>query len=200
MTLRDGWYLMTTAELEQELRRWREPAAVASPTGAPRLSVADALARRNAGNLPDASGRTLRLVLHVDGTPGSVERARGRFEPDFHDEPTWRRPGSVPINVVPLRERSRSAGGPRAWFEDPELAALEAEWAESGTVDAVRVPPELRGFVFKTVLALRSAHKEVSPQSIAASIARWVPPEDASRIRAALMRANSAGTKDASSG
>ncbi|CAN5671949.1 hypothetical protein BH24ACT26_BH24ACT26_22240 [soil metagenome] len=186
---------MSTPELEQELRRWRDPAG-APPTGAPHLSVAEALAYRDAGNLPDQQGRTLRLVVHLHGAPepGLVERRRLELEPDYHEEPTWRRAGSAPINVVPLRIGAKPrSDDPPAWFEEPQLAALEAEWQGAGTVAGLRVPADLRGFVFKTVLALGAAGKEVSARSVADSIARWVPPADAAKIRAALVAANPSG-------
>ena len=134
----------------------------------------------------------MRLVLHVGDThePGALERRRLTFEPDFHDEPTWRRPGSAPVNVVPLAGTRAAREVPGAWFEEPGVGALESECQETGAVAGLRIPAELRGFVLKTVLALRSAGKEVTPETVSASIARWVPAADAERIRAALTAAN----------
>jgi hypothetical protein len=193
--LADGWYLMSTAELERELARHRGEDL--SPTIAPRLSTADALARRDAGNLPDAQGRTLRLILHVadDQELKDLSRRRLEFEPDFHDAPRWRGEGSVPVNVVPLRstplrdtEIHAVSGTP--WWEEPDIAALEEEWSEHGTVGGVAVPGDYRSFVFKTVLSLRAAGKEITVDALAGSIARWVPPQEADRIRQALEAAN----------
>jgi hypothetical protein len=190
--LEEGWYLMSTAELEQELARMREPGGDRVPAGAPKLSVEKALAFRAAGNLPDARGRTLRLVLHNDrpGVPGALEARRLLYEPDFHDAPTWRRPGSVPVNVVPVAIGRRAAPAPAAWLDDPSLARLEEHWRATGEVDGVRVPAQVRGFVFKTVLALRAAERPVTAETLGASIARWVPEEDARAIAEALHDAN----------
>jgi hypothetical protein len=188
----EGWYLMNLDELERELRRAREPGR-GPPSGARRLSTQEALARRDAGNVPDEHGRTLRLVLHVAHPPqaGEIERKRLLFEPDFHEATGWRRPGSAPVNVVPLRvSRRRRAQPPRAWLDDARIAPLEAEWRAAGTIAGLRVPGELRGFVFKTVVALQDAGKEITAESVSASIARWVRPEDAALIRAALVAAN----------
>ncbi|HEX2236602.1 MAG TPA: hypothetical protein VHK89_10030 [Actinomycetota bacterium] len=189
--LEEGWYLMSAAEVEAELARLRDPSRPA--TGARRLSSQDALARRDAGNVPDGEGRSLRLVLHNDrpGVPGAVEARRLRFEPDYHDAPRWRRHGSVPVTVVPLAVGPRrSSPAPESWLDDPALAALESEWRATGAVAGLAVPPDLRGFVFKTVLALRAGGVEVSPATVSDSIARWVPPHVAEEIRAALTRAN----------
>ena len=188
--LEEGWYLMTADELERELARLRDPAR--PPTGVPRLSVEEALAYRDAGNLPDERGRTLRLVLHNDrpGVPGALEERRLRYEPDFHDAPSWRRPGSARVNVVPLRTGAAARRPPQDWRDDPALASLEAEWRATGAVAGVRVLGEWRGFVFKTVLALRAEGRDVSVVTVTSSIARWLPPEDAARLRAALEEAN----------
>ena len=194
--LDEGWYLMNLEELQQELRRIRdaaEPASTAIP-----LTVAQAIARRNAGNLPDEQGRTLRLVLYVSDPPepGALERRRIDFEPDHHEQPSWRRPGSTPVNVVPLRLTREHRARTKAWYEEPAVAALEREWQATGAVSGVRIPGDLRGFVFKTVLALRAAGKEVSPQTLSASIARWLSPADAARVRDALQRANDVSPHD----
>ncbi|MFN2488818.1 MAG: hypothetical protein ABR529_03580 [Actinomycetota bacterium] len=180
---------MNAREVETELRRRRGASTALAPGEAPRLSIAEALAFRDAGNVPDEEGRTLRLVLHVESSPGAAERRRLLFEPDFHDEPRWRRPGSVPINVLPLTTSAPSEP-PRAWFEDPEMAALENEWRATGAVAGALVPSEWRGFVLKTIVALRAAGKVVTPDTIAASVARWLPPAEAELLRAALVEAN----------
>jgi hypothetical protein len=190
--IEEGWYLMNTAELERELARWRAPDEGLPPSTAIRLSIEEALARRNAGNLPDEEGRTLRLVLRVD-TPSELsflQAKRLMWEPDFHDAPRWRREGSKPVNVVPLRAtEAQPESGP--WWENPDLAALEDEWSGSGTVAGLKVPGEYRGFVYKTVLALRSAGVEITPDTVADSIARWLPADESDRIRAALKNAAS---------
>lgn len=180
---------MSSAEIEAELARLRDP--LRAPSGARRLATEEALARRDAGNRPDERGRSLRLVLHNDrpGVPGAVEARRLAFEPDYHDAPRWRRPGSVPVTVVPLPVAARRAP-PESWLDDPALAALESEWLATGAIAGLVIPGELRGFVFKTVLALRAGGKEVSARTVSDSIARWVPPRIADEIRAALTRAN----------
>jgi len=182
--LTDGWYLMSTADLERELARWRAPETNAEPSHARRLSVAQALEFRDAGNLPDEFDRTLRLVLRIDDTGelANVEERRLEFEPDYQDAPTWRREGSRPINVVPLRRPGIEPVTEGAWWENPELAELEREFADRGSAAGVRVPGEYRGFIFKTVLSLRSQGSEVNPTTISDSIARWLSPEDAARI------------------
>ena len=186
---------MNLEELQQELRRLRAPSE-APPSGALPLSPEEALARRDAGNLPDGSGRTLRLVLHVSDPPepGALERKRLLFEPDYHRAPTWRRPGSVPVNVVPLRLSRDHPAHFDAWYEDPAVAALEAEWQATGAVCGISIPSDMRAFVFKTVLALRSAGAEVSVESVAGSVARWLRPADAERVRTALRSANQRST------
>jgi hypothetical protein len=186
--LEEGWYLMTTAELEVELGRRRGRSA--QPSGAIPLSIQEALVFRNAGNLPDDGGRTLRLVLHIDpAQPGALEKRRLELEPDYHDAPDWRRDGSVPVNVVPIRIASSPGRNSAAWWEDPALAALEREWREHGTVEGLSVPGPYRGFVYKTVLALKEAGLPVSASAVADSIARWLPGRDAAEIRAALLEA-----------
>lgn len=188
----DGWYLMSTGDLEHELARFRSPEHEAPPSRALRLSNEDALAYRNSGNLPDAHERTLRLVLLINdaGDLAGLEARRLSFEPDYHDAPTWRREGSHPVNVVPLRRSGVAPESSGAWWDDPSLAGLEREFQERGTAAGVAIPGEYRGFIFKTVLALRAQGREVTPQSICDSIARWLPDEDVSRIAAAMAEAN----------
>lgn len=186
----DGWYLMSTSDLETMLSSFRAGAEVL-PDGAVALTVAEALAFRDAGNLPDEDGRTLRLVLRVEGPKDllELEARRRRFEPDHLDPPTWRVEGSRPVNVVPLRGKEVQ-GRAEPWWEEAELGALERQWQAEGRVDGVAIPGEYRGFVFKTVLALRAAGREVSADSIAGSIERWVPDYAAAEIRAALRDVN----------
>jgi hypothetical protein len=189
--LEEGWYLMSTQDLEIELEQWRSPDKVLPPSQAQKLSIEEALAYRNAGNLPDSHGRTLRLVLTLD-MPEDLNALQSRrlgYEPDFHAAPRWRRPGSSPVNVVPLR-RPEVRGEARPWWEEPELAALEDEWSSTGAVAGLHIPSEYRSFVYKTILALRAADLEVSPDSVADSIARWVPSQEAQEIRDALGEAN----------
>jgi hypothetical protein len=190
--LEEGWYLMSVADLEVELRRLRHPDST-EPSGARRLSQAEALSYRAAGNLPDGRERSLRLVLFVDARSGApaVDARRRRYEPDYDDAPTWRREGSVPVNVVPLRTSEPEPRAPRAWFEDPEVGALEREWQATGAVGGVRIPAEVRGFVLKTILSLRAAGKVVDIESITGSVSRWLSPEDAQWVRSSLEAANS---------
>lgn len=183
--LDEGWYLMSIGELESALRDLRE----GSPTTAAgvRLSIEEALAYRDSGNLPDSEGRTLRLVLRLEEEGvEAVALKRLLFEPDYHSAPDWRREGSKPINIVPLRGKRPADGSPGPWWEDPFVAPLEDEWQREGTVRGVKVPGDYRSFVYKTVLALEAAGQQVSATSIADSISRWVSPEDAERIRRAL--------------
>ncbi|MBA2426533.1 MAG: hypothetical protein H0V60_05540 [Actinobacteria bacterium] len=198
--LAEGWYLMSTSDLELELRRRRSPDGLVPPSHALRLSVRDALDYRNAGNLPDELGRTLRLVMHVNGPKdlSALSRKRLLYEPDYHSAPEWRRAGSTHVNVVPLRTEAALQPNPHAppappalpWWEEPALAALETEWRERGTVAGLRVPGAYRSFVYKTVLTLRAASLPITPRSVADSIARWVPPGEADVIRSALIEAN----------
>jgi len=192
--LHEGWYLMSTSDLERELKRWRSPGLGFPPTDALPLTIPEALAYRNAGNLPDAQGRTLRLVLEVSDAEElkSLSAKRMQFEPDYHDPPNWKRAGSAHVNVVPLRD-PQVTGDPRAWWEKPQLAALEAEWSATETVEGLRVPGELRGFVYKTVLALKAGGRSVSPDTIADSLERWLPPLEVAQIREALKEANPKG-------
>ena len=64
-----------------------------------------------------------------------------------------------------------------------------SSWKES-TAGGVRVPGEYRGFIFKTIVALRSQGREVTPETIADSIARWLPEESAARIARELNELN----------
>lgn len=189
-TLQEGWYLMSVADLEIELRRIREPGRVTEPSRAERLSNEAALEYRNAGNLPDELGRSLRLVLR--GAPESLGTSRLRFEPDFHRAPSWRRPGSKPVNVVPLPdERPRpDAATEKGWWEQDDVAGLEAEWNRSGEVAGIVVPGAYRSFVFKTVASLKSAGVEVSVDAIVGSVARWLAPDQVAELEGALREAN----------
>jgi hypothetical protein len=190
--LDEGWYLMSTADLEAELARWRLKDEELPASNARRLTVEDALSYRNAGNLPDEHDRTLRLVLRIDRADDlpAIDSKRRLYEPDYHERPSWRTVGSVPVNVVPLRDPGVRGRTELSWWEQPELKELEDEWTDRGTVAGVGVPEAYRGFVFKTVLALRAAGREVTAESLADSIARWVGPREAEEIRAALREAN----------
>jgi hypothetical protein len=185
--LEEGWYLMSTSDLELELARRRSPEEAQEPSNALRLSRDEALAYRNAGNLPDELDRSLRLVLEVSDEDDlkNLHVKRARYEPDYHEAPSWRRPGSRPVNVVPLRA-PQVRGRSRPWWEDPEAGALEEEWQRSGTMAGIPVPGEYRGFVLKTVIALRSLGAPVTAETVANSIERWVPSQEADRIRSAL--------------
>ena len=186
---------MSDADLEQELIRWRTSPRARPPSNAVRLETDEALAYRNAGNLPDDKGRTLRLVLVVEKTSelASLDDKRLMYEPDFHDAPKWRIAGARAVNVVPLRGTITESTAADAWWEEPELAALEEEWQQHGTVAGVAIPAGYRSCVYKTVLSLQAAGKEVTAASIADSIERWVAEQDALRIRAALEEANRTG-------
>ncbi|MEA2452325.1 MAG: hypothetical protein QOG04_1035 [Actinomycetota bacterium] len=179
---------MSSKDVEIELKRWRNPDEEVKASAAQQLSIEEALAYRNAGNLPDAQGRSLRLVLHVNDAAelSYLQEKRLEFEPDFHDAPSWRKEGSKPVNVVPLRRDDVVGDGGRAWWEDPDVAALETEWMATGSVAGMRVPADVRSFVYKTVLSLRAAGREVNPDSVADSIARWMSPKEAEQIRASL--------------
>lgn len=183
---------MSTADLELELKRQREPGTAVPPSNALALSVEEALAYRDAGNLPDQHDRSLRLVLVVNDPAelSYLQEKRLEYEPDFHDAPAWRREGSRPVNVVPLRTDPGGRGSPmvEGWWNDPELARMEDEWSRTGRVAGMSVPAEYRSFIYKTVLSLRAAHKEVSAEAVLASIARWLPPRDVQRIALALRK------------
>jgi hypothetical protein len=189
LRLREGWYLMSVRDLEIELSRWRGDAAGERSNALP-LSIEEALAFRDAGNVPDELGRSLRLVLLPDGETGTLDEPRRRWEPDFHDAPDWRREGSVPVNVVPLRDRPPDPRPEIAWWDDPEMARMEEEWQRSGAVAGLRIPGAYRGFVYKTIRSLRSDARAVTVDSVCNSIARWVTPSVAAEVRAALQAAN----------
>ena len=181
--MREGWYLMSTRELEQLLAAWRSSDRDVE-FGVP-LTVDQALAHRDAGNVPDERDRSLRLVLFVDDEP--LERKRLRYEPDFHQAPEWRRDGSRPVNVVPLRiDVSPDKDEHPPWWELPRVKELEQEWRRTGVVAGVEVPAKYRSFVFKTVIALQDAGEPVTAETISGSIARWLSPEDATRVRESL--------------
>ena len=186
--LSEGWYLMSVADLERELERLRSPETSLPPSNAERLSVTAALAYRAAGNFPDELDRTLRLVLEVASAEelAHLQVKRLLYEPDFHDAPRWRREGSRPVNVVPLRRPGMEVQAPDTWLEDPQLQALEEEWRATGRVAGMRVPGDYRGFVLKTVLALRSAGREPSPEAVVDSVARWLRAEDVAVLQRAL--------------
>ena len=179
----EGWYLLSDLEVEQVLlaiKAGDEPDIESQG-----LDQDAALAFRDRGNVPDEADRVLRLFLRFEGeSDHSVERKRIRFEPDFHSAPNWRRPGSRPVNVIPLGLSQPSDAKP--WWEDAAMAELEEEWSRSGTVSGVTVPAEYRSFVYKTVVALRASNHVVSASSIADSAARWLPAEQAEALRRAL--------------
>ena len=180
---------MSTADLEKELARRRGDEA--PPSNAVPLSIEDALAYRNAGNLPDDQGRTLRLVLlarTIEEVRG-LGRKRAEFEPDYQSALSWRREGSAPVNVVPLRSPDVAADM-SPWWESPDVAELEREWRATGRVAGLRVPAEYRGFVLKTVASLRDAGVTVDVDSVAASLARWLSPQQTREIRDALRAAS----------
>ena len=187
-TLQEGWYLMSVADLEIELARIRAPKAVHGTSRARRLSTEEALAYRDSGNVPDEHGRSLRLVLR--GAPESLGTTRLRFEPDFHRAPAWRRPGSKPVNVVPLTEARGDSdeASDKAWWEHDDVAALEAEWTRSGTIAGIVVPAAYRSFVFKTAASLQSAGIEVTIDSVLASVGRWLSPEQVGELEEALRK------------
>ncbi len=186
--LEEGWYLMSAGDVEVELARLRNPAEQRVSAAQP-LTRTEALAYRDAGNLPDEAGRTLRLVLRAN-VPGGLEQRRLDFEPDYHAAPLWRRRGSKPVNIIPLENSTNRDSEAGPWWDEPQVKALEDEWRERGTIAGVRVPGELRSFVHKPVLSLRAAGKEITADAIADSIARWVSTDDAERIRRALREAN----------
>lgn len=176
---------MSVRDLEIELARLRDPAREGDESNARRLTTDEALAYRSAGNLPDELDRTLRLVLIVDAEPLSEKRLR--FEPDFHAAPLWKRDGSRPINVVPLRAGDRPPPKVETpWWEQPDVAPLEAEWQRTGEIEGLAIPAELRSFVLKTIASLRSAGVEVSRRSILDSVSRWLSPAQVAELREAF--------------
>lgn len=193
----EGWYLMSTSTLEQLLSRLRARSSDVLPPGALHLTLEEALAYRDAGNLPDQEGRTLRLLLHARDREEvrRLSEKRLHFEPDYHEAPRWRREGSKPVTVVPLRGDVAPAKD-AAWWEEPDLASMEAEWTASGAVDGLRIPEEYRGFVYKTILSLRAAGRDVTVQTVVDSVSRWLLPAETAEIRSALERANRSTTAD----
>ena len=181
---------MSVADLEIELARWR--GSQSRPSNAQRLSIDEALAYRNSGNLPDHLGRTLRLVFEIKD-PSDLSRLdskRLEFEPDYHEAPSWRRAGSVPVNVVPLRPPEVTGPATSNWWDQPELARLEDAWSTDGTVAGLKIPAEYRSFVYKTVLALQAGGREVTLQALLDSLARWMSPEDLAVLESALRQEN----------
>jgi hypothetical protein len=189
--LTEGWYLMSTSDLERELAHRRGTKAGAASSGALRLTVAEALAYRDAGNLPDEQGRTLRLLLFArdHDEVRNLPLQRTLYEPDYHDPPKWRRQGSKPVNVVPLRDEMVPSNE-MPWWEEPDVAALESEWLATGSIEGLRIPGDYRGFIYKTILSLRAQGREITATGVADSLARWLRPEDSARIRKALVEAN----------
>ena len=181
--MREGWYLMSIHELEQALPAWRagEPVDVGRP-----LTIEEALEIRNAGNVPDDEDRSLRLVLFVQDEP--LEQKRLRYEPDYHRAPDWRRDGSRPVNVVPLRTPTSPPATTGPWWDLPRVRELEEEWRATGAVAGIQVPADYRSFVFKTVIALQDAGLPITPSTIGDSVARWLTPEDAQKIRSSLRK------------
>jgi hypothetical protein len=176
---------MSVRDLEVELGRIRDPKRSEERSNAVRLAQQEALAYRARGNLPDDQGRSLRLVLWVDDEPLGEKRLR--YEPDLHAAPSWRRQGSRPINVVPLAFETRAeANEDLPWWEQPDVAPLEAEWRRTGRVGEIAVPADLRGFVLKTIASLRAAGLEVTQQSVLDSVSRWLSPVQVAELRAAF--------------
>jgi hypothetical protein len=188
--LQDGWYLMSTTSLVRLLEAFRRGDETYEADDIEPLPVADALAFRNAGNLPDDQERTLRLVLRVDSKEDlhSLDERRLALEPDYLDPPAWRREGSKPVNVVPLRAADVK-GTARPWWDDPAAGALESEWQAAGVIDGVIVPGEFRSFIFKSVIALRQAGKPVTSESILGALERWLTADQVEEIREAFRRA-----------
>lgn len=181
---------MSIADLEIELARLRGEDR--PPSNALVLETTTALAYRNKGNLPDEADRSLRLVLRVEDEVdlGSLEVKRLRFEPDFYKATSWRREGSKPVNVVPLRAPQVGTPDRGPWWDDPEMASMEAEWVETGSVAGLFIPGAYRSFVYKTIAFLRSTGMVISVDSVSDSVARWMSRTDADVLRAALADAN----------
>ncbi|MDQ3985972.1 MAG: hypothetical protein M3280_05685 [Actinomycetota bacterium] len=182
---------MSTRDLELELRRWRGDAGTPR-SNARSLSVEQALGFRNEGNLPDDLDRSLRLVLWVEDPADLARLSEKRllYEPDFQDAPDWRREGSRPVNVVPLRPEGVFGPQSGPWWDDPAMAQLESEWNRSGAVAGVKVPADYRGFVHKTVLSLRATGKPISVDAIVDSVSRWLRPKELREFERALRDAN----------
>ncbi len=179
---------MSQADLELELARLKEPAKDLPPSNAQPLEIPEAIAYRNAGNVPDDLDRSLRLVLEANTLEElqNLHMKRAMYEPDYHDAPGWRREGSRPVNVVPLRGPQVTVDPPESWLDFPDLREMEEIWLATGTVEGMPVPAAYRGFVYKTVLALKSVGREITPASVADSVARWLPPDQAAALRRAL--------------
>jgi hypothetical protein len=188
--LQEGWYLMSARDLEIELARYRDPNGRHPRSNALRLSIEEALAYRDAGNLPDEMDRSLRLVLRIERPEDFKELNRRRldFEPDYHDAPTWRRGGSRPVNIVPLPNPDLKSHL-ETWWDDAEVGELERTWAATGKVAGLRVPAAYRSFVYKTVVALQVASLPVTVDTVCDSVARWLP-DRAEELRTALRQAN----------
>ena len=171
----------------RELARFRAGEELGATPDIQPLTTQEALAYRDAGNLPDDQERSLRLVLSVASEEElhSLEARRLTFEPDYLNAPEWRREGSKPINVVPLRSLDVK-GVEQPWWEDPAVAPLEKEWQETGAIGGMSVPGEYRSFIFKTVIALRSAGREVTPEAVLDGVARWLSPSQVDELRAAF--------------
>ena len=186
---------MSVADLEAELARLRDPSRPPGQTTLA-LSRSDAVAYRDAGNLPDEHGRSLRLVLEVGDEPLGEKRLR--YEPDYHEAPTWRREGSKPVNVVPLRNAplTQRTDPEVAWWEQADVAALEQEWRDTGRVAGLVVPSGYRSFVLKTIASMRSAGLAIDIESVAGSLSRWLAPDQVAEIRAALVDANAKEPSD----
>lgn len=189
-SLEEGWYLMSVADLEIELARIRDPDRSVGSSNAKPLRIEEALAFRDNGNVPDERDRTLRLVLRTGEEPLSEKRAR--YEPDYHRHPDWRREGSKPINIVPLpsRDTRGRAGSREPWWDQPDVAALERQWRETGAVAGLAIPAAYRGFLLKTISSLQAAGIDVTIDTVTASLARWLSPEQVAEIREALLEAN----------
>jgi hypothetical protein len=187
----EGWYLMSTEMVERFVARRRARSVDVLPSDALRLTVEEALAYRDAGNVPDERGRSLRLLLQARDRDEvrNLSTKRMHFEPDYHSAPAWRRAGSKPVTIVPLRDEMEPFSG-GAWWEEPDLAAMETEWQKHGAIDGLQIPADLRGLLYKTILSLRAARRDVTAQTVADSLARWLLPEEAAEIRSALERAN----------